>query len=753
MIATSTATTDRELASLRREEHYAIFAKQRKKALPVVVVTGFLGAGKTTLIRHISENRLNLRIATCVHEAASVNVDSHLIAGDLGVREHWENNSAGINVGQAALHFRDKSDVGFKNAASSSLFRDVKHRGWIVPLHGGGCCGCDRAGYETSLQATLKLFLREGVDEGNLDYGLLETSGAEDPMRVCRMMEQQFGALYRIRLDLCVCVIDCSEVLSYGREKMGLVKKQLRETDLLVLNKMELLLLSTRTRMRDRRRRAGENNQWDLAVLGGKIGGGTLFAEAALGTDDAEIDEEDLMFLCEEVTPPASQEPLDDEAFGLEPEDKDAERPTGNLDQRRALLVQEILKELEWDVEQRGENSYLIAGPMMRDVPITRVLEVEQTKDSSQVLSHEQGATLRVVRPYLEDEIHERLDGRGGAVTRMETSEARAAKGGGVHGALEAEDEALQAAPAVDESGAPAAITAPEDPLSSFATVDFHGRNFTADGIERPLSPAAVLSFLSRLHERCGQDLWRAKGVLWVRGEESSYSKAPVNGNEEEGEASPFLSSSSAEHTTSATKWVFNLSGDYRIDLEALPWEDGVLPYSKLTLIGLGMRDKFPDGLGNELSPTPKKGLHLQEDEDERTSVRRSRPTTIRISIRSLFPNRREKTEAEFLEKCGKPVTTFPARFAESVCSAWNRRKGGRTVCVAVGSEILMMLGETKQEAGQLVEIAESVSIYFGGHHDSAPVLLEQDGVANEIIQLRQIARSVALHEFRFVRL
>ena len=49
--------------------------------IPATVITGFLGAGKTTLIRHILENAGGRRIALIVNEFGDVGVDGELLRG------------------------------------------------------------------------------------------------------------------------------------------------------------------------------------------------------------------------------------------------------------------------------------------------------------------------------------------------------------------------------------------------------------------------------------------------------------------------------------------------------------------------------------------------------------------------------------------------------------------------------------------------------------------------------------------------
>ena len=52
-----------------------------RERIPATVITGFLGAGKTTLVRHLLENANGRRIALIVNEFGDVGVDGDLIKG------------------------------------------------------------------------------------------------------------------------------------------------------------------------------------------------------------------------------------------------------------------------------------------------------------------------------------------------------------------------------------------------------------------------------------------------------------------------------------------------------------------------------------------------------------------------------------------------------------------------------------------------------------------------------------------------
>ena len=53
---------------------------EKKKTIPVLLLTGYLGSGKTTLLNRILNNRKGIRFAVIVNDIGEVNIDADLIA-------------------------------------------------------------------------------------------------------------------------------------------------------------------------------------------------------------------------------------------------------------------------------------------------------------------------------------------------------------------------------------------------------------------------------------------------------------------------------------------------------------------------------------------------------------------------------------------------------------------------------------------------------------------------------------------------
>ncbi len=157
--------------------------KEEKSAtvVPLTIVTGFLGSGKTTLINHLlHENNGRERLAIVKNEIGSVSVDSDVYQGQY------------ITV------------------------KDL--------LNGCVCC---------TLIGELEESLTELVSVVHPDRIILETSGAANPA----ILAVNIDRIPCVNRDLIVTVIDAEHFLGY-RDKSIIARLQHKFTDLIVLNKV-----------------------------------------------------------------------------------------------------------------------------------------------------------------------------------------------------------------------------------------------------------------------------------------------------------------------------------------------------------------------------------------------------------------------------------------------------------------------------------------------------------------------------------
>ena len=193
------------------------------KTIPVLLLTGYLGSGKTTLVNKILTNGKGIKFAVIVNDIGEVNIDADLIQKD------------GI-VGR-----RDDSLVALQN----------------------GCICC-------TLKMDLVEQLRDIVGMGKFDYIVIEASGICEPEPIARticsipLMGEEYVADGAPRLDCIVTVVDtlrmrdefgCAKDLLRGNlaeeDIENLVIQQVEFCNIVLLNKASMVSAAERGKVRE----------------------------------------------------------------------------------------------------------------------------------------------------------------------------------------------------------------------------------------------------------------------------------------------------------------------------------------------------------------------------------------------------------------------------------------------------------------------------------------------------------------------
>ncbi|WP_100373582.1 GTP-binding protein [Bacillus sp. FJAT-45037] len=187
------------------------------KKIPVTVLSGYLGAGKTTILNHVLHNRDGLKVAVIVNDLSEVNIDSSMIK-----------NGGGI------------SRVDEKLVEMSN-----------------GCICC-------TLREDLMEEVKRLSEEGKYDYILIESTGIGEPLPVAQTFsyadeESGLDLTDICELDTMVTVVDAyrfwhdfesgESLLDRGqavneedeREIVDLLIDQIEFCDVLLLNKCDLV--------------------------------------------------------------------------------------------------------------------------------------------------------------------------------------------------------------------------------------------------------------------------------------------------------------------------------------------------------------------------------------------------------------------------------------------------------------------------------------------------------------------------------
>ena len=161
------------------------------KIVPVTILTGYLGAGKTTLINHVLNNQEGYKVAVIVNDIGEVNIDAKLI-GKGGVVTESDDS--------------------------------------LVPLS-NGCICC-------TLKVDLMKQIVELVKTGKFDYLLIEASGICEPIPIVQTLTVlsdetgSYGIPKICRLDNVVTIVDALRLATEFGCGEDLTKENIDEEDI-----------------------------------------------------------------------------------------------------------------------------------------------------------------------------------------------------------------------------------------------------------------------------------------------------------------------------------------------------------------------------------------------------------------------------------------------------------------------------------------------------------------------------------------
>ncbi|CAA0080762.1 Putative metal chaperone YciC [Zhongshania aliphaticivorans] len=192
--------------------------------LPVTVLSGFLGAGKTTVLSHVLNNRDGRRVAVIVNDMSEINIDASAVQ-----------NEVELNRSEEKL-------VEMSN----------------------GCICC-------TLREDLLLEVRRLASEGRFDYLLIESTGISEPLPVAETFtfadEDGVSLSDVAKLDTMVTVVDAlnflkdydeAKFLQETGEHLGeedqrsvadLLVEQVEFADVLLISKTDLVDEATLDRL------------------------------------------------------------------------------------------------------------------------------------------------------------------------------------------------------------------------------------------------------------------------------------------------------------------------------------------------------------------------------------------------------------------------------------------------------------------------------------------------------------------------
>jgi G3E family GTPase len=153
-------------------------------AIPIILIAGYLGSGKTTFLNRLLSEAQGQRLAILVNDFGAINIDANLIDGAVD---------------------------------------------GVIALQNGCICCSIASGLQGAIFKVLKR-------EQRPDAIIIEASGASNPGEVLRILSDSAMQDYAA-LEIVVTLLDCERLPTYTPEELKLIKLQLAYSNIVFLSK------------------------------------------------------------------------------------------------------------------------------------------------------------------------------------------------------------------------------------------------------------------------------------------------------------------------------------------------------------------------------------------------------------------------------------------------------------------------------------------------------------------------------------
>jgi len=161
-------------------------AGQLSSPIPIILLGGYLGSGKTTYLNRLLSEAKGRRLAILVNDFGAINIDANLI--------------------------EDSVDE-------------------VVALQNGCICCSMAMGMQSAI---IKVLKRDDRPEAIV----IEASGVANPGEVAKILSDEAMRPYA-SLELVISMLDCKNVATYKPAELMLIREQLRYSGIVMLTKLE----------------------------------------------------------------------------------------------------------------------------------------------------------------------------------------------------------------------------------------------------------------------------------------------------------------------------------------------------------------------------------------------------------------------------------------------------------------------------------------------------------------------------------